>query len=68
MKVNLGTIEVDDDYRRAIRAHFGKTGKATRKEVKNFYQALADADMEGIVHDWRTLKDTPKEERPRVWT
>lgn len=37
MKVRVQyTVEVDDDYRKAIRQYHGEAGKATRKEVADF--------------------------------
>ena len=51
MKVALGTIEVTDVQRRAIRHRYGKTGLATREEVRREYIHLVEADMEEIVGD-----------------
>jgi len=39
MKIALGTVEVTDDHRRAIRARLGKPGLATRGEVRRFVLA-----------------------------
>lgn len=52
MKVNIGTIEVNDDVRRAVAHRFGKKGLATRADVRSLYLSLADADMQTIVDDW----------------
>tara|TARA_R100001129_G_scaffold168511_1_gene136768 strand:- start:85 stop:276 length:192 start_codon:yes stop_codon:yes gene_type:complete len=57
MKVNLGTIEVDDVQRRAIRHRYGKTGLATREEVRHEYISLVQGDMQEIVSD--LLSDRP---------
>lgn len=39
MKVIINyTVIIDDRIRRAIRYYYGGTGKATRKEVKVFYE------------------------------
>lgn len=39
MKVRITyTAEVSDEERRAIRAHYGEDGLATREEVKNFFE------------------------------
>jgi len=37
MKVRLGTVEVSDFVRRAIRARYDKGGLATREEVRFIY-------------------------------
>lgn len=43
MKVALGTIEIEDEHRKAIRKALGGKGQATRGEVKDFLlQALND--------------------------
>lgn len=36
MKINLGSIEVTDEARRAFRKRQGKDGLATREELKTF--------------------------------
>lgn len=36
MRVALGTIEVSDEHRRAIRERLGRPGLATRREVQRF--------------------------------
>lgn len=39
MKVHVSyTEEVDDDFRRAINAYYGKEGLATREEVKRWFR------------------------------
>lgn len=48
MKVNLGTVEVTDAQRRAIRRWSGKAGLATRAEVRALYRALAEGDLADI--------------------
>lgn len=57
MKVNLGTIEVGDVERRAIRHRYGETGLATRKEVRDAYIELAQEDIVELVSD--LLKELP---------
>ena len=57
MKVALGTIEVDDVTRRALRHHIGLTGLATREEVRDAYIELAREDVVQIVCD--LLQDRP---------
>ena len=57
MKVNLGTIEVNDVIRRALRHHIGLTGLATREEVRDAYLDLAHEDVVQIVDD--LLEDRP---------
>lgn len=38
MKVRVEyTVEVDDDYRRAVREFFGRKGLATRQELKEWF-------------------------------
>lgn len=53
------TIEVSDEYRRAINAFYGRPGFATRGEVREWYMAygtsmdhdlVMPAALEGIHH------------------
>lgn len=42
------TVEVPDEYRRAINAHFGRAGLASRAEVREWYMrfgASLDQDL-----------------------
>lgn len=45
MKVALGTFEIDDDTRKAIRKELGGKGHATRGEVKDFLLAALNDDV-----------------------
>lgn len=45
MKVALGTLEIDDDARKAIRKELGGKGHATRGEVKDFLLAALSDDV-----------------------
>jgi len=66
MKVDLGTIDVNDRWRRAIRHYYGKTGLATRAEVRSFLLALVSADMDNVEADLlQALKDG--DVRPGKW-
>ena len=48
------TVEVDDDIRRRIKAHYGEKGLATRKEIQNWFwmygQSMND-DLQNVVID-----------------
>lgn len=44
MKVRICyTIDVSDDYRRALRQYYGETGLATREEVVSFKRLHGDS-------------------------
>jgi hypothetical protein len=45
VKVALGTFEVDDDTRKAVRKELGGKGHATRGEVKDFLLAALNDDV-----------------------
>ena len=60
MKVDLGTIEVTDEQRRAIRRHVGLTGLATRDEVRAFIVRNGLADLDVVVGEARAENDEPK--------
>lgn len=36
MRVALGSVEVSEEERKAIRAYFGRSGSATRNEIRRF--------------------------------
>jgi len=48
MKVRLGTVEVDDFVRRAIRARYGQGGLATREEVRFIYMSSGEEVLTDI--------------------
>jgi hypothetical protein len=44
MKVRVSyTVEVDDDYRRAIRLYYGEPGLASRAEVVQWLRSYGDS-------------------------
>lgn len=45
MKVSLGTIEVDDTTRKAIRKDLGKSGHASRDDVKSYLHSVIEASL-----------------------
>jgi hypothetical protein len=71
MRVRLGTIAVDDNVRKAIAAHVGKSGKCTRADVRAFYLKCGDADLAVVVAEFDAriepvlpfMDETPHESR-----
>lgn len=57
MRVSLGAIEVNDVVRRALRAYVGKSGLATRQEVRDMFRSLASADIDSIVAEQKEPAD-----------
>lgn len=51
MKVQLGTIEVDEIFRRALRIYYGKPGLATRIEVRAWAHSFINRGVLEIVDD-----------------
>ena len=51
MKVSV-TIDVGDDYRAAVRARIGETGKATRGDVADHFASVLRADIEELMHEY----------------
>ncbi len=60
MKVNLGTIEVNDHLRAAIRLRAGYTGLATRKEVRKLVHDLLNGDLEIISLEYCASCEDPE--------
>jgi hypothetical protein len=52
MRVRLNAIEITDGARRALNAHFGKPGLATRDDVRSWADAIVNADLETICDDY----------------
>lgn len=53
MKVNLGTIEVNDLVRRAIAKYYGEKKIASRATVRSFFLDHASADLEQVVSEYQ---------------
>jgi len=52
MRVRVAyTIDVSDDYRRAIRAHYDKDGLATRAEVQGWLRRFGESEDENLMWD-----------------
>ena len=52
MKVKVSyTVDVSDRYRRAINAHYGKPGLATRAEVQRWLWSVGQSCDDDIMHD-----------------
>lgn len=50
MRVRISfVVEVDDEFRRALRSYYGKDGLATRKEIKSWYRQNADSVDEDML-------------------
>lgn len=55
MKVRVSyTVEVSDDYRRAIRHYFGQTGLATRDDVRRWLEMHGSSEDENLMYDFHT--------------
>lgn len=55
MKVRVCyTIEADDDFRMAIRHHYGECGTlATREEIKDRAENVGSAEDADLMAEWR---------------
>lgn len=56
MKVRVAfTVEVNEDFRRALRRRYGQTGMASRKEVHDWYRDNADSiDSDLMDEYWKS--------------
>jgi hypothetical protein len=49
MRVRIAyTIDVSDEYRRAIREYYGQEGLATREEIKNWWREYGESMNENL--------------------
>ena len=63
MKVRISyTVEADDEFRTALRAYVGKSGMATRDEIKNWYEARGFGDNDDMLWEYRWESPWDKEE------
>ena len=44
-------VEVDDDYRRAINAHYGQPGLASRAEIKRWFEMFGQSMNDDLSYD-----------------
>ena len=51
MKVRLWTLEIDRDGRRAINIEMGRTGLATREEVRCYASLVLDCAIDELVSE-----------------
>jgi hypothetical protein len=52
MKVRVNyTVNVSDDYRRAINLHYGRPGLATRDEVRRWLEDHGSAEDDNLMWD-----------------
>lgn len=52
MKVRISyTEDVDDDFRRAIRIHYGGTGLATRLEVQRWFESYGSSENDNLMQE-----------------
>lgn len=58
MKVRIAyTIEVDDDYRRAINLHYGRPGLASRDEVRRWIMAFGTSWDDNLMQNLEQMDD-----------
>jgi len=66
MKVRVCfTVDVDDEFRKALRNRHGERGLATRKEVAQWYRNNASSVDDDLMYDYdRNKKRDAEEARP----
>lgn len=53
VKVRISyTVEVNDDIRQQINAHYGRDGLATRDEVRRWYQSFGESMDDDLAAGW----------------
>jgi hypothetical protein len=60
VKVDLGTINITEEARRALNKRVGKPGLATRKSVRDFFLHEATAALDIIVDE---QEEKPEDKR-----
>lgn len=52
MKVRISyTVDMDDDIRRSINAHYGDPGLATRERVKAWFESNGVSSIDDLAYD-----------------
>lgn len=54
------TVDVSDEIREAINLHFGKEGKATNGQVKDWYRRHGSSMDDDLMMDWQAHHDAQK--------
>lgn len=58
MKVKI-VFECDDEIRRAVNAWYGKEGKATHAEMKEFFRCYGESTLSDICYESPIPKEGP---------
>lgn len=57
MKIRVSyTVEIDENFRRAWRAYYGKSGLATRKELKEHFEKYGGLIDDDILTEFENKK------------
>ncbi len=63
MKVRICyTIEVDDEYRRAVRSYYGDNGKASREELVNWFKTYGESMNADVLWEYEQERQEEEEE------
>ena len=56
MRVRVSyTVDVDDDFRRAINEYYGRPGLASREEIRNWYETFGSSQDADLM--WKETRD-----------
>ena len=62
MKIKVEyTVEVTDDYRRAIRMFYGQPGLASREEVRRWMERYGSSGDDDLMHDLANARERGEE-------
>lgn len=61
MKIRLGTIEVDDNFRRALAYHYGIKKLATRDDVRQWAISCISATSDDVIFDYENSESEEEE-------
>lgn len=56
MKVRI-TITLDDEVRKALAAHYGQAGLATRATITAWAEGCIEATLQDITHDYEVEQE-----------
>lgn len=58
MKVRIEfTVDVPDEYRRVLNAHFERPGLASRQQVKDWYRGMGEDNGDALMGDMLRMEE-----------
>lgn len=57
------TVDVDDEFRRALNSYYGKSGLATREEIRQHYETQSGSIDTDIINEFQEARERRKQQK-----